>query len=325
MSFTNAIFPSMPPVMLSDSSTGLSDFTSRWANAIEHARTHALTTPPVDSDEYDLKHWLEWWTGAWANVDSLAQEASSGQLEIPSTDETVTKLLREAQQDAKSISDEIAHHLEAAKSKEPKQVNNVSMGDSTAGGKNKSKEIFDGVEILTTNWSLPLPPKAFPTHDSSQDASCVSARLTTLSGKHYFFMWLMALATLEALKKCQKAAANDPDAESQASLAWGTKHHPVLPALNIPPPSPSISSTSPTFSTVPDPSTPSQVSSVPLHHLPHLAHPLASSFDISHCLEAAEESNLHNLRSLATLQAAITSNAEEIAMLHKIALGRKEY
>ncbi|KIO07171.1 hypothetical protein M404DRAFT_24251 [Pisolithus tinctorius Marx 270] len=316
MSFTNAIFPSMPPVMLSDSSTGLSDFTSRWANAIEHARTHALTTPPVDSDEYDLKHWLEWWTGAWANVDSLAQEASSGQLEIPSTDETVTKLLREAQQDAKSISDEIAHHLEAAKSKEPKQVNNVSMGDSTAGGKNKSKEIFDGVEILTTNWSLPLPPKPSQHTTAAKMPPCVFCKVDNT---------VKALATLEALKKCQKAAANDPDAESQASLAWGTKHHPVLPALNIPPPSPSISSTSPTFSTVPDPSTPSQVSSVPLHHLPHLAHPLASSFDISHCLEAAEESNLHNLRSLATLQAAITSNAEEIAMLHKIALGRKEY
>ncbi|KAI6153200.1 hypothetical protein BKA82DRAFT_34258 [Pisolithus tinctorius] len=151
-----------------------------------------------------------------------------------------------------------------------------------------------------------------------------------------------ALATLEAFKKHQKAAANDPDAESQASPAQGTKCQrssthatavpltsvsvgPVLPALDVPPPSPSVSSTLPMFSTVPDPSTPSQVSSVPLHCLPHLAHPLASSFDISHRLEAAEESNLHNLRSLATLQAAIVSNAEEIATLRKIALGRKEY
>ncbi|KIN95273.1 hypothetical protein M404DRAFT_34257 [Pisolithus tinctorius Marx 270] len=164
MSFANAIFPSMPPAMSSDSSTELSNFASRWTNAVEHARTHVLMTPPVDGDEYDLKHWLEWWTSAWANVDSLAQEASSGQLEILSTDETVTKLLGEVQRDAKSISDEIACRLEATKSKEPKQVDDVSMGNSTAGmsgsqvqshrggsmlpkGKNKSKEVFDGVEV----------------------------------------------------------------------------------------------------------------------------------------------------------------------------------
>ncbi|KAI6145297.1 hypothetical protein BKA82DRAFT_20656 [Pisolithus tinctorius] len=63
---------------------------------------------------------------------------------------------------------------------------------------------------------------------------------------------LQALATLEALKKCQKAATNDSQVETQATLAWGTKCQqlsthapaapstsvsvgPVLPTLDIPP------------------------------------------------------------------------------------------
>ncbi|KAI6147883.1 hypothetical protein BKA82DRAFT_25004 [Pisolithus tinctorius] len=257
-----------------------------------------LTTPPVDGDEYNLKHWLERWTSAWANIDSLAQEASSGQLEIPSTDKMVAKLLGEAQRDAKSISNEITHHLEAVKSKE---VNDVSMGDSTAGmsgsqvqshqggstlpkGKNKSKEVFDGVE------SLLLPPKPSQPMTAAKMPPCVFCKVDdTVKGPNL----TNALTTLEALKKHQKAAANDPDVESQATLSQGTKCQ--------------------------SPQSPSTA------YLTSLAHPLASSFNISHHLKATEESKLCNLRSLATLQAAIVSNAEEIAMLCKIALGRKEY
>ncbi|KAI6145296.1 hypothetical protein BKA82DRAFT_20657 [Pisolithus tinctorius] len=91
MSFTNTIFPSMPPMMSTDSLTKLPDFASRWTNA------HVLTTPPLDGNGYDLKYWLEHWNVTWADIDSLAKEASSEQLEILSTDEVVSKLLREAQ------------------------------------------------------------------------------------------------------------------------------------------------------------------------------------------------------------------------------------
>ncbi|KAI5988486.1 hypothetical protein F5J12DRAFT_898175 [Pisolithus orientalis] len=174
MSFANAIFPSMPPATLSDSPTKLSDFASQWTNTIKHTRAHTLMTPPHDSDKYNMKHWLEHWTGAWANIDSLAKEASSEQLEIPSTNEMVTKLLREAM-----------------KSEDVSQlVDDVSMGNSTAGvsgswvqshrggsalpkGKNKSKEVFDGVEILTTNWSLLLPPKPSQPTTAAKMPPCV--------------------------------------------------------------------------------------------------------------------------------------------------------